>query len=252
VASLNAIKGRPMKIDLCSVTQKDRRILSYMSQATGLMADLDMGTEHLRWMGNNRFVYGYLRGVLTRKACPVAISVKVADRDKHNMLKQYMSVRNSDSATTEAPPTEAAETSTLPPLKYSAEDKDGWVDIDTPILFLNAGKAPFASRDLMQWPLSLPDDGLIDLVLQELIPRSQLLVNMSGAEKGAPFWLNSQHYIKARAYRVKPMGPGYLAIDGEEIPFEDFQVEVHQGMASFLSPVGRYAVEFEVPPPATK
>ena len=26
------------------------------------MADLDLGTEHVRWMGSNRFVYGYLRG----------------------------------------------------------------------------------------------------------------------------------------------------------------------------------------------
>lgn len=54
-----------MKVDLCSVTQKDRRTFSYMSQATGLMADLDMGTENLRWMGDARFIYGYLRGGMT-------------------------------------------------------------------------------------------------------------------------------------------------------------------------------------------
>lgn len=33
-----------------------------MSVAIGLMADLDIGTEHLRWMGDTRFVYGFLRG----------------------------------------------------------------------------------------------------------------------------------------------------------------------------------------------
>jgi hypothetical protein len=26
------------------------------------MADIDLGTEHLRWMGSSRFTYGFLRG----------------------------------------------------------------------------------------------------------------------------------------------------------------------------------------------
>jgi hypothetical protein len=33
-----------------------------MSGSMGLMADLDIKTEHLRWMGDTRFVYGFLRG----------------------------------------------------------------------------------------------------------------------------------------------------------------------------------------------
>jgi hypothetical protein len=61
-ATLNALKGRPMAIDLLSILQDDKRTFSFLSQCVGLMADLDLGTEHLRWMGSNRFVYGYLRG----------------------------------------------------------------------------------------------------------------------------------------------------------------------------------------------
>ena len=33
-----------------------------MSVSMGLMADLDINTEHLRWMGSTRFIYGFLRG----------------------------------------------------------------------------------------------------------------------------------------------------------------------------------------------
>ena len=61
-ATLNAIKGRPMAVDVCSFVQDGKRTFSYMSQCLGLMADLDLGTEHLRILGSNRFVYGYLRG----------------------------------------------------------------------------------------------------------------------------------------------------------------------------------------------
>lgn len=51
-----------MKVDVFSVLQNGKRTLSFMSQALGLMADLDLGTEHLRWMGDTRFVVGMLQG----------------------------------------------------------------------------------------------------------------------------------------------------------------------------------------------
>ena len=51
-----------MKVDLFSVTQGGKRTVSFMSQSLGLMADLDIGTENLRWMGDARFVFGFLRG----------------------------------------------------------------------------------------------------------------------------------------------------------------------------------------------
>ena len=69
-----------MQIDVCSVSQGDKRVFSTLTQALGLMADLDLGkfsspavaatsteqvilgTEHLRWMGDARFMYGFLKG----------------------------------------------------------------------------------------------------------------------------------------------------------------------------------------------
>ena len=50
-----------MKADLSVVTQGDQRIISFMSQCVGLPVDTDLGTDHLRWMGDTRFVYGYIR-----------------------------------------------------------------------------------------------------------------------------------------------------------------------------------------------
>lgn len=50
-----------MKLDICSVQQGQTRVMSFMSQAIGLMADIDLGTETLRWMGDARFMLGYLR-----------------------------------------------------------------------------------------------------------------------------------------------------------------------------------------------
>lgn len=54
------------------------------------------------------------------------------------------------------------------------------------------------------------------------------------------------HYAKVHAYRIKPLEKtGCLAVDGEAFPFEQYQVEVHQGLGTLLSPYGHYAAKFE-------
>jgi sphingosine kinase len=60
-ATLNAVKGRTMRIDLCSVTQKDKRIIAFLSQTAGLMVDLVVETEYIRWLGSSRLILGYIR-----------------------------------------------------------------------------------------------------------------------------------------------------------------------------------------------
>jgi hypothetical protein len=67
------------------------------------------------------------------------------------MIEDYQSIRDSKSKISDSAPSQdelsqGQEWSPLPRLKYSKEDKDGWIDIETPILFLYAGKGPFASR----------------------------------------------------------------------------------------------------------
>ena len=54
--------GQPMKVDLFSFTQGNQKRISFMSQTVGLLADVDIETEHLRWMGDLRFIWGFLRG----------------------------------------------------------------------------------------------------------------------------------------------------------------------------------------------
>jgi hypothetical protein len=63
-------------------------------------------------------------------------------------------------------------------------------------------------------------------------------------------YLGQAHYIKTSAYRVRPLQEdGNLAIDGERFPFGEYYAEVHRGLATVLSMSGRYAVDFDMPPP---
>lgn len=130
LASLNAIKGQPLPLDICVVTQpresrqgkgrakstrsgpERRRVqepnaepvsadvdpvvlssapelpfeqyYSFLSQAIGLMADVDLGTENLRVLGDTRFVLGYISGVIANNECPIDIDVKLGSRGSKN------------------------------------------------------------------------------------------------------------------------------------------------------------------------
>ncbi|KAF9564611.1 hypothetical protein CPC08DRAFT_734307 [Agrocybe pediades] len=221
--------GHEMKVDLCSVTQSGKRSISFMSQALGLMAELDIGTDNLRWMGETRFVYGLFRGILKFNPCPVQLSYKVATNDKHKMAQTYHSIQSEKVASPTTPSSAGFGDflgRSLPPLKYLPDDDDGWTTFTEPTLYVYAGKGPYVSRDFMAFPVSLPDDGLIDIMAMCKV-----------------------HYVKAHAYRIKPLETkGYLSIDGEPFPFEEYQVEVHQGLGTFMSPYGHYAANFEPTP----
>jgi sphingosine kinase len=97
-----------------------------------------------------------------------------------------------------------------------------------------------------------------------------LLASVNGAAKGGRFWSDNVSsfpsslssamlnrilqlkYFKAHAYRVKPLNAnGYMTVDGENFPFEEFQVESHPGLATLLSPRGYYAADFPPEPPST-
>lgn len=128
-AALNAIKGLPMRVDVFSIVQNNMRKISFMSQAVGLMADLDLGTEHLRWMGDTRFLVGLIYGIVLRKPCPVRLSYKAVETDKTRMMERLKARRANGRNDGGLCPGAGAG---LPPLQYSTEDEEGWTSLDEP------------------------------------------------------------------------------------------------------------------------
>ncbi|KZO95738.1 hypothetical protein CALVIDRAFT_499519 [Calocera viscosa TUFC12733] len=253
LAALNVVKGRVMAMDLASCTQGDTRRITFVSQTLGLMADLDLGTEGMRWMGDKRFIVGFIRGVITMKPCPVKIWLKVAESDKQKMadvFRMHAGAKGGEAGNGDAVgPTVAADGALdgdeeLPPLKYRDTDNEGWVEFPEKIIYLYGGMMPYVSRDFMQFPVAEMNDGYLDLCLQTPTSRGTLLGSQDGAEAGKQFFLPSQHYFKVHAYRAIPLAKqGNVAIDGERWPFLPFQVEVHPGLGRTLSMLGRWAGE---------
>ena len=63
-----AVRGTPAPLDIVSIIQPStrKRYVSFLSLTFGLIANLDIGTEHLRWMGAQRYVEGIDRRSVAR------------------------------------------------------------------------------------------------------------------------------------------------------------------------------------------
>ncbi|KAJ7507087.1 ATP-NAD kinase-like domain-containing protein [Mycena galericulata] len=248
-ATLNAIKGQPIPLDVCSITQGNTRIYSFLSQAFGLMADLDMGTEWIRWVGGFRFTLGYLYGVLTGRYYNVEITLKIVESNKSVMIEDYNTHQQSLERSTEDKV--SATDARMPPLAFGTTDSPlplgvlhdrlegplapGWHTFRMPVQFITAGKLPWLSRDSMVLPLA-KNDGLIDVVI--VPPRSALesIKGIDGQEEGRFLHKPKCFYFKVEAYRCTPLErSGYISIDGESIPYKPFQVENHARLARIMS-----------------
>lgn len=88
-----------------------------------------------------------------------------------------------------------------------------------------------------------PNDGLMDVVFNDGdISAAKYLELLASVESGRLFDNPHVSYRKVAAYRFTPRNQkdGYISIDGEHVPFEPFQVEVHQGLGTVLSKSGKY------------
>jgi sphingosine kinase len=94
LATLAIIKGIPTPLDLISITQGETRTLSFLSQSVGIVAESDLATENLRWMGGARFTYGFLVRLLSKICYPCDIAIKVAIDDKASIREHYKKEQN--------------------------------------------------------------------------------------------------------------------------------------------------------------
>lgn len=288
LAALAVVKGLRTPMDLVSVTQGEKRTLSFLSQAVGIVAETDLGTEHLRWLGDARFTYGFLVRLLGKTVYPCDVAVKVAAGDKASIRERYRdhinTIRAPETASTSSVnllcptggidavgdgPERGPATEGLPNLRYGTvldQLPSDWQLVPYPTLGnFYAGKMAWMAADSNFFPAALPSDGCLDLVcIDGKISRASAIQSLLAVSKGTFFDLAHVNYRKVVAYRIIPrtrtegrwvrtlvsgitrrkkateaQTEGYISIDGERVPFEPFQVEVHRGLGMVLSRTGK-------------
>jgi sphingosine kinase len=260
-----------MQLDLVSITQGDNRFLSFLSQAIGIVAESDLATENLRWMGDTRFTVGYLFRLLKLTIWPVDIALGIEIEDKEDVKRAYRTYRDSvsdkskllSSPTTLSSPddddnnnknidakgptpiTNTDEDTSLPPLRFGTVNDPippSWTQTPYPNLGnFYAGNMAYMSANSNVFPASLPADGRLDLMMVPGdIPRRRAMQLADDVGRGTLMDQSEVRYVKVSGYRIVPRDrEGYISIDGERIPFRGFQAEVHRGLGVTLSRTGR-------------
>lgn len=272
LACLSAIKGTPYAHELCVVTQPAAlfaappyplvhtdahgsyvQYYAFLSVALGVLADVDLGTEWMRALGDARFTLGYLAGVWRNAACDVDVDVclgaqgtvdRAAARATHAAPRTPRAPHTlahgsvlAPLVRTAAPITVAADACAL---QCAAAPHDAWRALDVPVSTLYVGKLPYASRAFMPFPYASPDDGTLDVTLQNQatsIPTK--LASMQESVHGDHIHAPGMHYLKAEAVRVTPRhtapGTHFVSVDGESLPYGPLQIEVAPLAAHFLA-----------------
>ncbi|SCU87395.1 LAME_0D09934g1_1 [Lachancea meyersii CBS 8951] len=254
-AALSVVKAQEVRIDLMCCTQssyKTEHRLSFLSQTYGVIAESDINTECIRWMGPSRFELGVLINVLQRKKYPCDLYVKYAAKSKNALREHYnlhksKQENSSDDSSLEIPEQQDVEEPDFK-LTYSLSDPvpDDWELVDPAITsnlgIFYAGKMPYVAPNTKFFPAALPSDGCCDLVLTDsrtsITRMAPILLSL---DKGHHVLQPEVVHSKVTAYRLVPkLKQSIISVDGEMFPFEPLQVEVLPGLCKTLSYNGSY------------
>ena len=285
LAALAIVKGVRSPMDLVAVTQGQNTIYSFLSQATGIVAETDLGTENLRWMGSLRFSWGGLVRILSKSVYPAEVAVAYENADKNAIKDAYFrAVEEQATARSKsiAPENFDSELSqphegSIPALQFGTINDplpSEFVVRDMPDLGnFFVGNMCLMSPDAPFFATALPSDGKLDMInISGLVPRSKAVTMLTTVGDGGMIDFPEVHYSKVTAYRITPrvhkqkvswkgklglwlgggnsggkQSDGLIAIDGESVPFEPFQAEVIRGLGTVLSKRGA-VYEFAGPP----
>lgn len=149
LAALCIVKGIRTPLDLVSITQGNRRTLSFLSQSVGIVAEVDLGTEHIRWMGSARFTYGFLVRVLRKTVYPCDLAVKIDVPTKGAIKEAFRKEFNNHAPIEERRSSFDIDTLGLPELQY------GTVSSPSPQTlrpYPPANSATFTRAIWLSWP----------------------------------------------------------------------------------------------------
>ncbi|KAI0426116.1 sphingoid long chain base kinase-like protein [Xylaria sp. FL1042] len=244
-SALAVVKGLRTSIDLMSVTQGSRRILSFLSQSVGIIAEADLATENMRWLGAARFDVGVVQRIFSKKVYPCDIAIRVEIENKDQVKAHYRRIRNREAQNQEKEGLDAGEG--LPPLRFGTVNdslpEDWQVASYDKLGNFYCGNMAWMAPNANFFNAACINDGLMDVVINDGdIPVFKYASLMMSVETGKFFDNPLVSYRKVSAYRFTPRNQsnGYISIDGERIPFGTFQVEIHPGLGTVLSKLGRY------------
>lgn len=195
-------KGKQQSFDLATVTQNGQEYYSFLSLAWGLISDVDIESEKLKFLGALRFdVYALM-----------LLSLLRTYRGRFSYLPH-------------------------PDFKHTQKQENssptGWQVMEDNFIFLWAMNTPWAAHDMNVTPNASLNDGAIDvLVMRQGTSRWELLQALLRCGKGQHLSLPHMEYYKVSAFKLEPFDEGVLVVDGEPVEYTAIEIKVMPNLAT--------------------
>ncbi|XBW34749.1 hypothetical protein QEN19_000316 [Hanseniaspora menglaensis] len=272
LATLNVLKGRVEQMDLMTVQQPSYKDnfdqvddasvanntrVSFLSQAYGIIAESDINTEYLRFLGPSRFEIGVTTQVLRKKRYPCDIMVKFGKDSKQQIKQHYLEVLKQKTKEHHSGSgiydeelmgnvytfdgnqefRQLNDKDLLPNYCLDGKDLDelpdsDWVMLDSQLTrnlnIFYGGKMPYIAPDCKFFPAAIHNDSYIDIVISDsktsITRMASILLNL---DKGDHVIQPEVIHLKVKAFRLIPhVTKSVISVDGEKFPLEPMQCEV--------------------------
>lgn len=203
-ATFTIAKGKVRSLDLAIAEQNGRRSSAFLSLAWGLIADVDIESDKMRFLGPIRTDLYALMRIWNLRAYKGRFSfLPTADIPLH------------------------------PTPDPAANQENKWRAIEDEFILFWAMNVTWATYDIKAAPDAQLSDGAMDvLVVRRGVSKLELLSALLKSAKGKHIFLPSVEYYKVCSFRLEPLtSRGILAVDGEPVDYSPIQLQVYKGMA---------------------
>ncbi|OTF70303.1 sphingosine kinase 1-like protein [Euroglyphus maynei] len=206
-STLHTIKGQPTPMDLVRITTTTNQIYySFLSFGWGLMADIDIESERLRFLGEPRFTIWSLYRSFALKRYRGRLSYL----HKDSVCQDIQSINEPVS--------------------------NEWTTINDEFILVYGAYQKYLSSVVKFAPDSQLDDETIYLLyIFGTVSSCQVIEFLLALEDGTHTKLPFVHFIPCKAFRLTPeSNDDIMTIDGEQIPCSTIQAEIMPKAASIL------------------
>jgi diacylglycerol kinase family enzyme len=203
-----AIRGRRQPLDLSRVSTQDGKThTSFLSLAWGLVSDVDILSESMRYLGESRLYIAAVYFMLRRRYYTGRLRMKLVDACAAN------------------PPSCANMT----------VGEDGWTVIESPFLLVWSVQTSHSGATIHSGPGARLDDGVFTIGLVQEMSRFEMIELLLGIDSGAHYDHPKVKVFKCTEYTLEPLTEkGLFSLDGEVVHYGLLHAKVMPAAATVL------------------
>jgi sphingosine kinase len=221
-----AVKGKPAPLDLSFVQTATRTFLSFLLLGWGLISDVDILSESLRWMGEIRLYIAALYFVIARRIYRGRVSLYTGKGLQPQAGSHPSYVNRPES---------------LPPFENEIAAGNGWEVIDSSFVLVWIVQTSHCTTQAYSGPGVTMDDGLFTVyVVDDSVSRFGMLQLLLNIDSGGHINHPDVKTFKCTAYRLEPFTTeGLFTLDGEQVEYGPIQGVLRPGAARVLACIDR-------------